>query len=81
MPHSEHRNKKRNKRLSTISQKGVTSVKSTPTKATPLSTTKESTESSSELNERIRCRAYELYEVRGREMVMIWTTGSKQSWT
>ena len=42
-------------------------MKPTPTKPAPLSTSKQSTESSSELNERIRCRAYELYEQRGRE--------------
>lgn len=42
-------------------------MKPTPTILTPLSTTKQTTESSSEPNEEIRCRAYELYEQRGRE--------------
>ena len=42
-------------------------MKPTPTMRTPLRTGKQETESSTELNERIRCRAYELYEQRGRE--------------
>ena len=42
-------------------------MKLTPTMTTPLSTTKQTTESTSEPSEQIRCRAYELYEQRGRE--------------
>jgi hypothetical protein len=42
-------------------------MKPTPTMPTPLRTTKQTTESSSELHEQIRRRAYELYEQRGRE--------------
>jgi len=42
-------------------------MKRTPTMPTPLSKTKQSTESSSALNEQIRCRAYELYQQRGGE--------------
>jgi hypothetical protein len=42
-------------------------MKPTPIMATPPDTTKQTTESSSELSEQIRCRAYDLYEQRGRE--------------
>ena len=42
-------------------------MKPTPTMTAPLSTTTETMESGSELSEQIRCRAYELYEQRGRE--------------
>ena len=42
-------------------------MKRTPIMPTPLSTTKQSTESSSALNEQILCRAYELYQQRGGE--------------
>jgi len=40
-------------------------MKPTPTMPTPLRTTKQTTESTSELQEQIRRRAYELYEQRG----------------
>ena len=42
-------------------------MKPVPTITTPISTTEPTIESISELNELIRCRAYELYEQRGRE--------------
>ena len=42
-------------------------MKPTPTIPTPLRTTQQTMESSSELHEQIRGRAYELYEQRGRE--------------
>jgi len=42
-------------------------MKLTPKVPTLLSTTQQTTESSSDLQEQIRRRAYELYEQRGRE--------------
>jgi Protein of unknown function (DUF2934) len=42
-------------------------MKPTLTTPTPLRTTRQTTESTSELQEQIRCRAYELYEQRGRD--------------
>lgn len=42
-------------------------MKRTPTTIPPTTTANRTTECSAELNEQIRCRAYELYEQRGRE--------------
>ncbi len=42
-------------------------MKPTTTTPPPLRTTRRTTESTSDLQEQIRCRAYELYEQRGRE--------------
>jgi hypothetical protein len=42
-------------------------MKPAPTTPTPLRTTRQTTESTTELQEQIRCRAYELYEQRRRE--------------
>ena len=42
-------------------------MKTTPTMPTPASTTNQTRESSSESQEQIRRRAYELYEQRGRD--------------
>jgi hypothetical protein len=42
-------------------------MKPSPTTPTPLTTTKQTSESSSELEQQIRRRAYELYEQRGRD--------------
>lgn len=42
-------------------------MKSTRTMPTPLRTTNQTTESTSELQEQIRRRAHELYEQRGRD--------------
>jgi hypothetical protein len=42
-------------------------MKPTLTTPPPLRTARRTTESTSELQEQIRCRAYELFEQRGRE--------------
>lgn len=54
-------------------------MKPKTTMPTPLRITNQTTESTSELREQIRRRAYELYEQLGETMAANWTTGYKQS--
>lgn len=54
-------------RTHSIPETSAITVKPMLTMPAPLRTGRQQTESSSELNEQIRCRAYEWYEQRGRE--------------